>query len=131
MSQADHIFQELTAGDFNKIRSLAERQEFKEGQLIFSEGDTADYIYFIESGRISISVQKFTAREEIGMLGPGEYFGEMAFFYKDKRTASATALTDSTVLRVGKNVFLELINSDAAVASKVKKLSRGETKSFF
>ncbi len=120
LSQRDHIFRGLTAGDFDKIKSLALRKEFKEGQRIFSEGEAADYIYFIESGRISIFVQKFTVQEEIGLLGPGEYFGEMAFFYKDKRTASASALTDTTLLRVDKNVFLELVRSDGAIASRIK-----------
>ncbi len=122
MSREDNIFQELTAGDFEKIKSLAERQEYGGGQLIFSEGDTADYIYFIESGRISISVQKFTVKEEIGVLGPGEYFGEMAFFYKDKRTASATALTDAVLLRVGKKAFLQLIRSAGAIAFKIQNI---------
>ncbi|SPQ01705.1 hypothetical protein NBG4_670014 [Candidatus Sulfobium mesophilum] len=59
-------------------------------------------------------------QEEIGILGPGEYFAEMAFFYKDKRTASATALTDTTLLRVGKKVFLELIRSDSSIASRIR-----------
>jgi hypothetical protein len=88
MSQTGPVFQELTVEDFDKIKSMAVRQECKKGERIFSEGDTADYIYFIESGRVSIFIQKFTVQEEIGVLGPGEYFGEMAFFYKDKRTAS-------------------------------------------
>lgn len=50
MSRKDHILQEFTAGDFNKFRSLAERQEYSGGQLIFSEGDAADYIYFYRIG---------------------------------------------------------------------------------
>jgi CRP-like cAMP-binding protein len=119
MPQTDPLLQELTVEDFDKIKSLAIRREYKKGERIFSEGDAADYIYFIESGRVSVFIQKFTVQEEIGMLGPGEYFGEMAFFYKDKRTASVAALTDTTLLSVGKNVFLELIRTDKAVASKI------------
>lgn len=42
MSRKDHILRE-------KFRSLAERQEYSGGQLIFSEGDAADYIYFRNS----------------------------------------------------------------------------------
>lgn len=122
MSKTDHVFQDLTVEDFDKIKSLAVRQEYKKGEQIFSEGDTADYIYFIESGRVSVFIQKFTVQEEIGVLGPGEYFGEMAFFYKDKRTASVVALTDTALLSVGKNVFLELVRTDRAIASKISNI---------
>ncbi len=119
MSQKDPVFKELTAEDFDKIKSRAIRQQFKKGERIFSEGDTADYFYFIESGLVSVFIQKFTVQEEIGVLGPGEYFGEMAFFYKDKRTASVAALTDTSLLSVDKNVFLELVRTDRAIASKI------------
>ncbi len=57
-------------GGFRQDQVSALRQEFKEGQRIFSEGGAADYIYVIESGRISIFLQKFTVQEEIGVLGP-------------------------------------------------------------
>ncbi len=119
MSQTDPLFQGLTVGDFNKIKSVAARREYKKGELIFSEGDAADNIYFIESGRVSVFIQKFTAQEEIGVLGPGEYFGEMAFFYKDRRTASVSALTDAILLSVDKTSFLGLVRSDRSIASKI------------
>lgn len=122
MSQSDPVFQELTVEELDKIKSIAVKQGYKEGERIFSEGAAADYIYFIESGRISIFIQKFTQQEELGILGPGEYFGEMAFFYKDKRTASAAALTDTTLLSVDKNLFLELVRTDRAIASKIKSI---------
>ncbi len=122
MPQSDPVFQELTVEDLNKIKSLAARQEYKEGERIFSEGAAADYIYFIESGRVSIFIQKFTVQEEIGILGPGEYFGEMAFFNKDKRNASAAALTDTTLLSVDKNVFLELVRTDRKIATKINNI---------
>lgn len=119
MPHTESVFQELTNKDFDKIKALAVEQKYKKNDLIFSEGDTADYIYFIESGRVSISIQKFTVQEEISTLGPGEYFGEMAVFNKDKRSASVVALTDTDVLSVNKYTFLDLVKSDRAIADKV------------
>lgn len=119
MSQADSIFRELTAADLDKIKARAARQTYKKEEVIFSEGDTADYVYFIESGRVSISIRKFTEQEEIATLGPGEYFGEMALFQKDKRTASVTALTDTTVFSVDRGVFMDLVRTDRAIAEKI------------
>lgn len=117
--QTKSVFDELTGADFNKIKQLAVVQHYKKDDLIFSEGDAADYIYFIESGRVSIFIQKFTSREEISILGPGEYFGEMAVFYKDKRSASVVAITDTTLLGVDKRAFLDLLKNDRAIADKI------------
>jgi CRP-like cAMP-binding protein len=119
MAQADSVFRELTSSDMDKIRARALRRNYKKGELIFAEGDTADYVYFIESGRVSIFIRKFTVQEEIATLGPGEYFGEMAVFYKDKRTASVVALTDTALLSVDRNVFMDLVRTDGAIAHKI------------
>lgn len=110
---------ELTNSDFDKIRTLAIRKNYRKGELIFSEGDTADYVYFIESGRVSIFIRKFTVQQDIATLGAGEYFGEMAVFYKGKRTASVAALMDTTLLCLDKGAFMELLKTDRAIACKI------------
>ncbi|MEJ2695820.1 MAG: cyclic nucleotide-binding domain-containing protein [Candidatus Sulfobium sp.] len=119
MSKTDSVFGELTGSDLNKIRALAVRKTCKKGELIFSEGDTADYVYFIETGRVSIFIRKFTDQEEIATLGPGEFFGEMAIFHKDKRTASVAALTDTTLLSIDRNVFMNFLQADPSAAHKI------------
>jgi CRP-like cAMP-binding protein len=119
MQQAESIFEELTADDFEKIKARAVERSFKKGDVVFSEGDDADYIYFIETGRISIYIQKFTSKEDICTLGPGEHFGEMAVYYKNKRNASAAALEDTTVLGVEKKSFIDLVKTDRAIADKI------------
>ena len=119
ISQKQGIFHELIGADFNKIKQQATARQYKKDDLIFAEGDAADYIYFIESGQISIFIQKFTSRDEISILVPGEYFGEMAFFNKDKRSASAIALTDTSLLSIDKNAFQELLKTDRTIADKI------------
>jgi len=114
--------QDFNSDDFAKIKQLASVQQHKKADLIFSEGDAADYIYFIESGQVSIFIQKFTSREEISVLGPGEYFGEMAVFNKDKRAASVVALTDSNLLSIAKAAFLDLLKTDRAIAEKIDRI---------
>jgi CRP-like cAMP-binding protein len=110
---------ELTSTDFAKIKLLGVRQPYNKGDLIFSDGDNADYIYFIETGSVSIFIEKFTELVEISALGPGEYFGEMAFFSGDKRSASAAALTDTILLSVDKAAFLNLFETDQDIAGKI------------
>ncbi len=119
MVQRDSVFQDLTSDDFDAIKALAVEKSFQKGELVFSEGSRADYVYFIESGRVSVLLQKFADKEEIATLGPGEYFGEMAFFYKGRRTASVAALTDIKLLAVAKDDFFALMKAEPAIARKI------------
>lgn len=119
---SEHIASsQLSAQDFDKIRRLGVAREFKKDELIFADGDSADYIYFIERGHVYIFIDKFTTREEISTMGAGEYFGEMAFFSGDRRSASAAALLDSTLLLVDRNSFLALFASDQDLAGKINR----------
>lgn len=122
MPSADIIAHTLTIEDFAKIKLLGTPKHHQKGELIFSDGDNADHIYFIESGSVSIFIEKFTHQEEISALGPGEYFGEMAFFSGDKRSASASALIDTTLLCVNKDSFLKLFESDKEIADKINQV---------
>jgi CRP-like cAMP-binding protein len=118
-AHSEPALNEFTSEDFDKIKSQATARYYDQDERIFREGDAADFIYFIESGRVSIRIQKFTSQEEIATLGPGECFGEMAILSNDRRTASVVALTDTTLLCVDKSVFLDLIRSNRAVAEKI------------
>lgn len=113
------VLEDLWGEQLPGVMACATRRQYAKGELIFSEGDIADYIYFIESGQVQIFIRKFTAEEEIKTLGPGDYFGEMAVFYKDRRTASTRALTDVTLLSVDKSTFLNRLKNDHAIAGKI------------
>src|SRR5512142_3026820 len=109
---SEPAFHGFTGDDFDKIKSLATTRNYARDEQIFSEGDKADFLYFIESGRVSVRIQKFTSQEEIATMGAGECFGEMAILSNDRRNASVVALTDATLLRVEKDAFLDLIKND-------------------
>lgn len=114
------MLEELTPDDFDRIGVTATEMTYPTGALVFSEGDAADYIYFIRAGRVSVFIQKFTAQEELSILGPGQYFGEMAILGKNKRSASVKALTDTEVLRMDQTTFLGLCEIDHPFTRKIK-----------
>jgi len=132
MTLKESIAQALTSEDFNKIKLLGTPKHFQKGSLIFADGDDADFIYFIATGNVSIFIEKFTQQEEISTLGPGDYFGEMAFFSGDKRSASAAAMIDTILLCVDKAAFLTLFESDPKIAEKINQvfLRRNQELSF-
>lgn len=117
----------LSSSDLNKIRARAGRTVLKAGECVFSEGEEADFIYFIESGRVSIYIEKFAVKEEIHTLSAGECFGEMAVFLNGRRTASAATVEDTVFMRVAKNEFLDLVRTDEEVAASIKALLEKRT----
>lgn len=112
----------LSADDFAAITQDAHRLHLAAGERVFSEGDDPDYVYFIESGRMSIVIQKFTSEEEIHTLGQGEYFGEMAVLLDEKRTASVVAAEDSVLLRVNKEQFVDILKQHQGLAKQIETL---------
>jgi CRP-like cAMP-binding protein len=119
MSNINSVLQNLSSTDQASILAHAKRRTFKKDQKIFSAGDDADYIYFIDSGHVAIVVEKFTTQEIIKFLGPGDYFGEMAVFSKDQRNATVVAQDEVVLMSVEKDSFLSLMRSNRALAEQI------------
>ncbi len=79
------------------VHNLAIEETYQDGQIIFKEGSSGDWIYTIVSGSVEISKQVGDEIKVIEVLGPGEVFGELVFIGGFKRTASAKALGVTTV----------------------------------
>jgi len=76
---------------------IASYETFQDGQVIFQEGTHGDWIYVIEEGSVEISKKLKGRRVVVEVLPRGEIFGEMAFIAKMPRTATATAIGETTV----------------------------------
>lgn len=109
----------LAAPDLQAIRPFTHAIPFNTGDLIFNEGDEADFIYFIESGRVSVFLQKFTSRQELCVLGSGDYFGEMAVLNNGKRSASVSALEKTILLRADRHAFHQLLDRHPAIRNSI------------
>jgi len=85
---------------------IATEETFQDGQIIFEEGSAGDWVYLIESG--AVEIYKRAGEEElvIGVLQPGDVFGEIAFFARIPRTASVRAV-GTTTLGVIDRIFLD------------------------
>ena len=76
----------------------AASKQLNKGDILFREGDPSDACYVVKSGKISITKVKGNAEIELANLGPGQMFGEMAFFDNKPRSAGAKASADATVI---------------------------------
>ncbi|MBW2573878.1 MAG: cyclic nucleotide-binding domain-containing protein [Deltaproteobacteria bacterium] len=72
-------------------------EKYTDGQIIFKEGSSGDWIYVIESGAVEISKKIGGEKVVMVVLKPGEIIGELGFITKTPRTATATAVDNTTV----------------------------------
>jgi CRP-like cAMP-binding protein len=86
---------------------------------VFSQGDAADAIYFIETGKVKISVISGGGKEAIlAILGPRHFLGEGSLVGQALRISSATALEPSTLFRVEKKAMLRALSSQPQLSEK-------------
>ncbi len=81
-------------------------------KVIVQEGQAGVLVYVVVEGSVEISIQG----NEVGTIGQGGIFGEMALISRAERTATATALTNCTLLAINRNQFLDLVSADPKFA---------------
>ncbi len=86
---------------------------FAKKRRIFTQGDTADAVFHIQTGKVRLTVVSNDGKEAtIGILGDGEFFGESALAGQALRMGSATAMTDCAVLRIAKKAMMEALHRE-------------------
>jgi CRP-like cAMP-binding protein len=89
------------------------------GTRVFSQGDQTDAIYFIETGRVKISVVSTGGKEAVlGILGAHDFFGEGCLVGQPLRVSTATALEASTLFRVEKRPMLQALSNQPRLSEK-------------
>ena len=92
---------------------------FRKGVKIFSQGDPADSIYFIQSGRIKITVVSAAGKEAVlAMPGPHDFVGEGALVNQSLRISTAETLEPTTVFRVEKRAMIRSLHDQPELSGK-------------
>ena len=98
-----------TIGEGRKSLTFAKKQG------IFAQGDAADAVFYIQKGRVKLTVVSKTGREAtIGILTDGNFFGEGALAGQVLRMGSAAAMTDCEVLRIEKRSMMKALHREHA-----------------
>ncbi len=80
---------------------------FPKKQTIFAQGDPADAVFYIQAGKIRLTVVSKIGKEAtLGILGEGQFFGEGGLAGQTLRMGSATAMTDCELLRIEKKAMM-------------------------
>lgn len=99
-------------------------REFPAGTVLFKEGTPGREMYVLQSGKVCITKNVRDVEKVLAMLGPGEFFGEMAIISNKPRTATATVTETARLLVIDPRTFEAMIRGNAEIAVRlIKKLS--------
>jgi CRP-like cAMP-binding protein len=87
--------------------------QYRREEVVFSQGDPGDDIRYIQKGAIKLSVLSSIGKEAVvGILSPGDFFGEGALAGQPVRIGTATAVTASSVLVIEKSAMVHLLHEE-------------------
>ena len=103
-----HAFLSIIGGG-RKIAPFAKKQ------AIFSQGDSSDSVFYIQHGKVKLTVVSENGKEAtVGILNEGAFFGEGCLTGQSVRLGSASALTDCSVMRIEKKSMVEVLHQEHA-----------------
>jgi CRP/FNR family transcriptional regulator, cyclic AMP receptor protein len=93
--------------------------EFKKKQAIFAQGDAAEAVFYIQKGRVKLTVVSKRGKEAtIALLGPGEFFGEECIApIHHLRIATATAIAPVSVMKIGRKEMMQVLGEQPEFSS--------------
>ena len=125
------LFRGLPEAQVAELARIAESRVYKRGDLIFSEGDSANGLYMLFTGRVKVFKLSLEGKEQIlHIIGPGEPFGEVALFLGAPFPAYSEALEESKVVFFPRAAFVELIKRDPYLAMNMLAVLSLRLKSF-
>ncbi len=106
-------------------------REYRRGESVFRQGDRASDVFYVERGGVQLSMQSIAGRQaKVGLLGPGDFFGEGCLTGQRIRTGTATAVTPCAILRMSRRHITRLLRqpdmSDRFMAHLLSRLVRME-----
>jgi CRP/FNR family transcriptional regulator, cyclic AMP receptor protein len=87
--------------------------EYRKSQKIYSQGDPTNNVLYIQQGGVKLSVVNEVGKEAVvGMLGPGDFFGEGGLAGQSARMGTATAITPTTLLLIEKQEMIRVLHME-------------------
>jgi CRP/FNR family cyclic AMP-dependent transcriptional regulator len=103
------------------LKKIGERQSsraYRNNQEIFSQGEAANSLFYVESGNVKLTVESKRGKKAvIGILQEGAFFGECCLGSQAVRLSTATAIHPSIIVRVTTGALTQLMQEDAAFAA--------------
>jgi len=111
------LFAGLSRRHLRQVARLSEAASFRPGRMVAQFGSRGNAFYVIVEGTAKVTAG-YSSRT-IAKLGPGDFFGELALLDGQPRSASVTAETHLTTIRIGRPEFRQLLKREPDVALKL------------
>ncbi|HEY5306436.1 MAG TPA: Crp/Fnr family transcriptional regulator [Pseudolabrys sp.] len=86
---------------------------YKKGKIIFSQGKPSDAVFYIQKGKVKVTVISQQGKEAVvAILGPDEFCGEGCLTGQSMRLATATAMTECQIMRVEKTTMIDVLHAE-------------------
>ena len=117
----ERIPEELTVREpdiwFGTLSPGQTRHEYLTGEPVFSQGEPADAVYYVESGKVQLTTRSEDGEQAVtSAFDAGSFLGEACLADQAVRSTSASALMGSTIVRIEKQPMMELFRSDPEFA---------------
>jgi len=91
--------------------------KYRKGQVIFSQGDAGEAVFYVQKGKVKVTVVSEQGKEAVvAVLGTDEFFGEGCLAGQALRISTVTAMTDSVIARIEKAAIIRVIHQQPTFA---------------
>ena len=94
-------------------------REYKAGEIIIQQGDAGNCMFVIQKGEVEALAESDGRQLRLRTMGRNEFFGEMALFEKEVRTATIRAIRPTRVLTIDKKNFLGGVHEDPSLSFRI------------
>ena len=121
-----YMFSELEPSDAHLLTERTHTRNYPANSILINEGDQTDSLYVILDGEVKVYASDESGKEVIlNILGPGEYFGELALVDDSPRSASVMTLKPTKVMIISKQSFKQCLAENSELAfNLIRNLAR-------
>jgi len=94
-------------------------KEYQGGEIVVRQGEEGDCMFVILDGEVEVFSETSDKLVRLAVLEKGDFFGEMAIFQREVRTATVRTITETRLLTIDKKTFLRRIEEDPSLAFRI------------
>ena len=113
------LFRFLDTPNLRLLSENCDTLDIPQGQRVFAQGDSGDALYIIIDGKAHILISNGENEQKVRECGANESVGEMALLSDQPRSATVVAATDLALLRLKREIFIDLVRSNGEIAYQI------------
>src|SRR3989441_2371847 len=116
------IFAPLTVEETATLARAAVRHVFAQGEMVIRAGDAGSSMFVLHNGRVRVQVTENGQARAVAVLNEGDFFGEMALFTGEPRTANVVAVEETEVLEIGHEAMKRLFDTNPDLVGSLSRI---------